>query len=387
MADFIPYGRQAISEDDIQAVVDVLRSDWLTTGPAIQALEDDFAAAVETPHALSCSSATAALHLALAGLGVGPGDVCIVPAITFLATANAAIYCGAEIEFCDVCPETGLMTADSLKSALQRRGGKAAAVLPVHLAGQSVDMTAITPIARAAGAVVVEDACHAVGSYFEGRPVGACTLSDAATFSFHPVKTLAAGEGGMVTTRNAELAHAVSRMRSHGVERAPEFLERGFDEPWWYEMQSIGWNYRLTDMQAALARSQLRRLGEFRSARQALARAYDDALATVSEHIQPLERVDNCEPCLHLYPVSIDFNALGKGRSEVMQGLRERQIGSQVHYIPLYKQPFFRQRYGEMTLPGAEAYYARTLSLPLYASMSEDVPKRVVSNLVEVLGL
>lgn len=384
MAEFIPYGRQAISEADIEAVVEVLRSDWLTTGPAVTRLEEAFGQAVSAPCAVSCSSATAALHLALAGLGIGPGDRCIVPAITFLATANAALYCGAEVEFCDVDPATGLMTPETLRAAIERCGGRAAAVLPVHLAGQSCDMVAISEIARAAGAVIVEDACHAIGSSYQGVPVGACTYSDAATFSFHPVKTIAAGEGGMVSTRNEDLAQTMARMRTHGVERDPARLERGQDEPWWYEMQSIGWNYRLTDIQAALAGSQLSRLAEFKTARSELATAYDALLSGLAPKIMPMERVEACESCLHLFPVRIDFAALGLSRTMVMNGLRAHGIGSQVHYIPLYQQPYFRQRYGQMSMDGAEAYYAKTLSLPLFASMDPNAPERVVTALREV---
>lgn len=387
MSDFIPYGRQDISEDDIQAVIDVLRSDWLTTGPAVTAFEAGFAEAVDAPHAVSCSNATAALHLALAGLGVGPGDLCIVPAVTFLATANAALYCGAEVVFCDVDPQTGLMTPQCLAEALERAGGKAKAVLPVHLAGQTVDMPAIAEIARHHGLAIVEDACHAVGTLTGDGPVGACLHSDAASFSFHPVKTIAAGEGGMLTTRNMALAERFARMRSHGVERDRARHERQAEEPWWYEMQELGWNYRLTDMQAALAHSQLKRLGVFRKVRAALAARYDELLGEMGSMIQPMARVVGVQPCLHLYPARIDFAGLGRTRTEVMLGLREHGVGSQVHYIPLYKQPFFRARYGQTALDGAEAYYARTLSLPLYAGMAEGDPERVAEALKAVTGV
>lgn len=384
---FLPYGRQSIAEDDIQAVVDVLKSDWLTTGPAVSEFEAAFRSASTAPYALACSNGTTALHLALAGLGIGEGDVCIVPAITFLATANAALFCGADVVFCDVDPDTGLMTEAHLNEALDRAGNRAAAVLPVHLAGQAVDMAAISDIARAAKLRVVEDACHALGTVYAGQPVGACHHSDAATFSFHPVKTIAAGEGGMVTTRDEALASRIERLRSHGMERSPQHLERGADEPWWYEMQSLGWNYRLTDIQAALARSQLKRLDEFKRARQALAQRYDDVLAELAPHVLPIQRTPETDACLHLYPVRIDFARLGLTRTKVMNALRDRGIGTQVHYIPLYKQPFYRQRYGQTALDGAERYYARTLSLPLYASLDADAPDRVVAALGEVLGL
>ncbi len=387
MTDFIPYGRQSISEADIEAVIDVLRSDWLTTGPAIDAFELEFATAVESPHALSCANATAALHLALAGLGIGPGDICIVPAITFLATANAAIYCGADVVFCDVDAETGLMTPEALRAALEIAGDRARAVLPVHLAGQCVDMPAIAEIARKAGLGIVEDACHAIGTQTAAGPVGNTALSDAASFSFHPVKTIAAGEGGMVTCRDRALAGHIARQRSHGVERDRKRHHRRAEEPWWYEMQSLGWNYRLTDIQAALAHSQLKRLPEFKASRQALAVEYDRALQGLGPMIQPLMRMPDQDACLHLYPARIDFATLGVTRTAMMQGLRDRGIGSQVHYIPLYQQPFFRERYGETRLAGAEQYYAHTLSLPLYASLSADAPGRVVAAIAEIAGL
>lgn len=386
MARFLPYGRQSIDESDIEAVTDVLRSDWLTTGPAVADFETDFAAAVQSRHALACANGTAALHLALSALGVGRGDVCIVPAITFAATANAALYCGADIVFADVDADTGLMTPDHLENALARTpDGRARAILPVHLAGQCEDMARIGAIARAAGAGIVEDACHAVGSRYDEQPVGSCAHSDLSIFSFHPVKTIAAGEGGMVTTQDEALARRVRLLRSHGIERDPAHLEQDGGEPWWYEMQALGWNYRLSDIQAALAHSQLKRLDAFRERRTALAARYD-ALLAERPHIAPLKRTPDCDPCLHLYPVRIDFDGAGTNRCDVMTRLRERGVGSQVHYIPVPMQPFYRRKYGDQTPPGAAAYYGRTLSLPLYTQMSDEDPDRVVEALEQALG-
>jgi UDP-4-amino-4,6-dideoxy-N-acetyl-beta-L-altrosamine transaminase len=383
---FLPYGRQSIDDSDIAAVAAVLRSDWLTTGPAVDAFEADFAAKTGARHAIACSNGTTALHLALAGLDVGTGDVCIVPAITFMATANAAIYCGADIVFADVDAQTGLMTPDTLRQAIGRvSGGRLRAVLPVHLAGQCEDMAAIAGIADAAGAVVVEDACHALGTSWRGRPVGSCENSQAACFSFHPVKTIAAGEGGMVTTNDAALASRLRRLRSHGIERDPARMEQGQDEPWWHEMQELGWNYRLCDVQAALARSQLARLDAFAARRKALAAAYDGLLA---EHklVKALVRTPDCDPCLHLYPVRIDFAGADTDRATIMKALQARGIGSQVHYIPVPSQPWYRRRYGDQTPPGAAGYYQQTLSLPLFTDMAEDDPARVVAALDAVLA-
>ncbi|WP_300541213.1 UDP-4-amino-4,6-dideoxy-N-acetyl-beta-L-altrosamine transaminase [Maricaulis sp.] len=384
---FLPYGRQAIDDSDIDAVVDVLRGDWLTTGPAVDAFDTAFAAAVGAEHAVSCSNGTTALHLALAALGVGEGDSCIVPAITFMATANAARYCGAEAVFADVDAETGLMTPDTLAEALERADGPVRAVLPVHLAGQCEDLEGMARQATSAGAVLVEDACHAVGTVFRGAPVGSCAWSAAATFSFHPVKTIAAGEGGAVTTDDAEVAARLRRLRSHGIERDPSRHRRRAGEPWWHEMQALGWNYRLSDIQAALALSQLKRLPEFVARRRTLAQAYDRVFVDMAPLVQPLARTPDCEPCLHLYPVRIDFERAGISRAGVMTALRERGIGTQVHYIPVPDQPYYRDRYGAACLPGAGHYYARTLSLPLFVGMDDEDPLRVAAALGEALGL
>jgi len=384
---FLPYGRQSIDQADIDAVTDVLRGDWLTTGPAVGEFEKDFATATGAPHARACSNGTTALHLALAALGLGEGDVAIVPAITFMATANAALYCGAEVVFADVDAQTGLMTAATLQDAIDRAGGRVQAVLPVHLAGQTCDMPAIEPVARAAGAVIVEDSCHAIGTTTPWGEVGNCAHADAATFSFHPVKTIAAGEGGLVTTASAETARQIEILRSHGIERDPARHERQEDEPWWHEMQALGWNFRLSDIQAALARSQLRRLASFKARRQALAAAYDAALQGLAPLVQPIARIPGNEACLHLYAARIDFEASGLTRAQVMSGLREHGVGTQVHYIPVPDQPYYKARYGPSDLPGARHYYERTLSLPLYQGMSDDDPARVVAALKAVMGL
>ncbi len=383
----LPYGRQCIDDSDIEAVTRVLRSDFLTSGPEIDAFEAEFARAVDAPFAVACNSATAALHLALDGLGVGEGDICIVPAITFLATANAALYCGAAVVFADVDAATGLMTPATLAEALGRAGPAARAVLPVHLAGAMCDMPALSEAAHQAGLAVVEDSCHALGSLDgRGRPAGASDLSDAATFSFHPVKTLACGEGGMVTTRSEALASHMRRARSHGVERDPARFRRreGAHEAWWYEMVQLGWNYRMPDINAALGRSQLQRLPAFAARRRALAAQYETALAALAPRVQTPAEAPG-DPCRHLYNVRIDFEAAGVTRAEVMARLKADRIGSQVHYIPLYHQPFYAARHTAGPLPGAEAHYARTLSLPLWPGMSHGDPERVVQALGRAL--
>lgn len=383
-AGFLPYGRQTIDEDDIAAVTEALRADFLTTGPRVEAFEDAFAAVVGAGHAVACSNGTTALHMAMMALGVMEGDVCIVPAVTFVATANAARFQGAEVTFCDVDPDTGLMTPETLDRALNVAGG-AAAVLPVHLAGRMVDMPRVRALAANAGAAVVEDACHALGSTGASGRAGDCTHSEMACFSFHPVKTIATGEGGMVTTNDAGLAERLRQARNHGILRDPTlFTEPGHaDEPWYYEQQTLGWNYRLPDLLCALGLSQLGKLEAFVERRLSLARKYDSLL----QPLAPLVRTIPTEgrPGLHLYVVLIDFTAAGVDRAEVMERLRTKEIGSQVHYIPVHRQPYYVERYGRETLPGADAWYARCLSLPLYPAMADDDTDRVVDALAEAL--
>jgi dTDP-4-amino-4,6-dideoxygalactose transaminase len=334
---------------------------------------------------VACSNGTAALHLAMLALEVGEGDVCVVPSITFLATANCARHVGAEVVFADVDPDSGLMTETTLADAIARCGGRRiAAVLPVHLRGDVCDLPAIRRLADSAGAAVVEDACHALGSRmtFAGQPASAGDgrWGDLAVFSFHPVKTLTTGEGGMVTARDPALAERLRLMRSHGMIRPP-----GTD-PWWYEMPEPGFNYRLPDVLCALGLSQLAKLTGFAARRRTLATRYERALAGLAPTVRLATRPAWSNPALHLLTVLIDFAAAGKTRAEVMAGLRERGVGSQVHYIPVHSQPYYRERYGEVLLPGAEAWYARCLTLPLFPAMEDGDVDRVVGALEEVLA-
>lgn len=376
---FLPYGRQQIDDSDIAAVAEVLRSDWLTTGPAVEAFESAFAAVTGAKHAVACANGTAALHLAALALGLGPGDRVVVPSITFLATANAPHQTGAEIVFADVDADTGLLTPALLEEAIARAGGPVQAVFPVHLAGQSADMDGISEVARQAGAQVVEDACHSLGGRdAAGAPVGGCRRAGLATFSLHPVKIIAAGEGGVVTTNSPELAASLRRMRNHGMVRD------GFAEPWFYEMQEPGFNYRLSDIHAALAHSQLRRLNDFVARRQALMERYERLLAPLAPLVRPIPRVAGT-PAWHLNAVLIDFDALGLTRSDVMEQLRDSGVGSQVHYIPVHRQPYYRERYGALDLPGAESWYSRALSLPLFPSMTDSDVDRVVETLAALV--
>lgn len=398
--DFLPYGRQAVDDDDITAVADVLRSPFLTTGPAVEAFEAALAERTGAKHAVACSSGTAALHLAALALGLGPGDWAVVPAITFLATANAVRFTGADVIFCDVDPDTGLMTADAFEAALAANPGKRVrAVLPVHLAGQPADPAGIAAVAHARGIAIIEDACHALGTSYPAQDgtdtaaVGACRHADAATFSFHPVKTITSGEGGAVTTRDGETARRLRLLRNHGMIRADADFENAdlaFDEngganPWYYEMAEPGYNYRLSDIHAALGLSQLKKLDRFAAARRRLVTCYDAALAFLAPTVRPTGRVSGCTVAWHLYLVLVDFEAAGTNRAEVMNGLRSHGIGTQVHCIPVPFQPYYRRLYGQADLPGARAYYARTLTLPLFPAMTEGDVDRVAGALGIVL--
>ena len=381
---FLPYGRQTIEDDDIEAVAQALRADYLTTGPTVAAFEDLFADTVGAGYSVACSNGTATLHLAMMALDIGPGDVCIAPSITFLATASCAAYVGADVVFADVDPDTGLMTAETLSDALERaKGRRVRAVLPVHLRGEICDLPALKALADGAGAVLVEDAPHALGGRYrfddEVGSVGDGRYGVMASFSFHPVKTIATGEGGMLTTNDAVLAERLRRFRSHGMSR-PD----GAD-PWIYEMVQPGFNYRLPDIACALGISQMGKLPRFAARRRRLAALYREALAPLAPLVTLPPPMLWSDPVLHLMCALIDFEAAGVTRREVMEGLSTRGIGSQVHYIPVHGQPYWQARNGPLALPGAEAWYERCLSLPLYPAMEDGDVERVVTALREVL--
>lgn len=401
----LPYSRHAIDEDDIAAVVEVLRGDWLTTGPHVREFEAALAQQCGAEHAVSCASGTASLHLASLALGLGPEHTVIVPTMTFAATANAPRLAGAEIEFADCDPNSGLMGLAQFEDALtrlRRSGRRASAVFPVDLAGQCSDLEAIAARARAEGLAIVEDSCHALGTRYQRRDgqwhaVGGCADSDVTVFSFHPVKTIAAGEGGAVLTRDPDLARRLAMFRNHGVHREPaQFTDKeaGFEHargnpqvnPWYYEMTALGLNYRLSDINCALAKSQLGKLEQFVAARRQLVARYDSLLGPLGPLVKPVARQPHCRAAWHLYSVLIDFAASPLTRGQLIRALEERGIRSQVHYIPVHRHPYYRDRYGAINLPGAEAYYRRTLSLPLFVGMEERDVDRVVESLAELLG-
>ena len=395
---FLPYGRQSIDEDDIAAVAAALRGDFLTTGPLVGRFEAAFAAKTGAAFAVCCNSGTAGLHLAALAAGWVEGDVVIVPSITFLATANAVRYVGAEVVFADVDPESGLLTPDTLEEAVTRAacaGGRLRGVMPVHLKGVAADMAAIAAIAERHGLLIVEDAAHAVGTTYGNGSciVGANRHAAMTVFSTHPVKTLTTGEGGVVTTESEDLARALRRFRSHGMEADPASwsdvargMEDGAPAPWYYEMAEPGYNYRLPDINCALGLSQLAKLDRFLARRAELATLYDRLLSPLAPLVRPPKRPADCRPGWHLYAVQIDFAAAGLSRSDLMRRLRADGIGTQVHYIPVHTQPYYRERYGDLPLPGAEAFYSGTLALPLFPAMSDADAERVVERLTAHLG-
>ncbi len=393
----LPYGRQLIEDDDVDAVVAVLKSDFLTTGPEVPAFEAAFAEAVDARFAVACSSGTAGLHLAAMAVDTGPGTAVVVPSITFLATANAFRLMGAEVVFADVDPDTGLMTPATAREALARATQAPKAIVPVHLGGQTADMAGLATVADEAGAVLVEDACHALGtSYRTGgnsHTVGSGAHAVAAVFSLHPVKTVTAGEGGVVTTNDPTLAERLARFRNHGMVRTPEqftdgeraFAADGTANRWYYEMPAVGLNYRLTDIQAALARSQLAKLPRFAETRQRLVAFYDQRFAHLASVLRPVTLVPECDAVRHLYQVLIDFDAVGLDRNAFMAALAADGILTQVHYIPVHRQPYYRSMAQDLDLPGADTFYARTLSLPLFAAMDEADAERVAQAVERLL--
>lgn len=380
----IPYGRQDVTPADIAAVSEVLASDWLTQGPAVPRFERALSQSCGATHAVAVNSATSALHLACLALGLGPGDWLWTSPITFLASANCARYCGAQVDFVDIDPRTYNLSVQALARKLEaaRAAGRLPkVVVPVHLAGQSCDMAAIHALGREHGFRIIEDASHAVGGRYQGLPVGCCRYSDITVFSFHPVKIITSAEGGMALTNDAHLAERMALLRSHGMTRDPARMSRQADGPWYYEQVDLGFNYRMTDMQAALGLSQLERLQGYVTRRHALAARYDQRLAGLPLTI-PWQHPDT-HSGLHLYIIRVDAGR----RRAVFDALRANDIGANVHYIPVHTQPYYRGLgHTTGTYPEAERYYAEAISLPMYATLRDDQQDRVVDVLREALA-
>lgn len=381
---FLPYGRQDITDADIAAVTAVLRSDFLTQGPAVPAFEKAQAQLAGAGHGVAMNSATSALHAACLALGLGPGQTLWTSPITFVASANCALYCGAQVDFVDIDPATLNLCPLALEAKLrqaEKNGKLPAIVVPVHFGGQSCDMAAIGLLAKRYGFKVVEDASHAVGARHEGLPVGACAHSDIAVFSYHPVKIITTGEGGMALTRDDALAGRLQMLRSHGITRDEARMEGASEGPWYYQQTGLGFNYRMTDIQAALGLSQLARLDGYVARRNALARRYRELLAGLPLRTQAL--LPGTLSAYHLFTVQLADSARRRG---VFDALRAAGIGVNVHYIPVHLQPHYRRMgFTAGQFPHAEAYYAGAISLPMFPGMGDGDVERVASLLRRLL--
>lgn len=398
---FLPYGKQTITDEDKQAVLEALDNPFLTTGPKVSEFETAFASYLGAEHAVSFANATAALHIACLALGVKSGDTVLTPTMSFAASTNCASYTGAKIEFMDCDPISGLVTPQTFVEAAERaeKAGRPAKVaVIVHINGEAADIVGIAKEAKARGIEIIEDSCHALGTTYTDHDgkiqnVGSCQYSAFSSYSFHPVKTITSGEGGMLTCKDAKLARFVADMRSHGITRDADvfedkelaFDENGNPNPWYYEMQSLGFNYRLTDIACALGLSQLNRMDDIGSRRREMKALYDDLFAKTNLPVTCIPTAEGSDAVRHLYPVLMDFKAHGLTRAAFCQKLKEQGVGTQVHYIPTHMLPYYVNTYGKQSFKGAESYYDKVISLPFYPGLSDHDIARVVDVIKKVL--
>lgn len=384
----IPYGRQDINEHDIQAVVDVLRSDFLTQGPVVPAFEHAVKSYCGANHAVAVNSATSALHISCLALGVGSDDIVWTTPISFVATANCALYCGAKVDFVDIDPRTYNLNVESLAEKLEhaeRHGCMPKVVIAVHLAGQSCDMAEIFRLAQRYGFKIIEDASHAIGGKYKNEPIGSCRYSDITVFSFHPVKIITTGEGGMALTNDAKIAAQLARLRSHGITRYPEEMTRVPDGPWYYQQIELGFNYRMTDIQAALGLSQMQRLDEFVAKREVIASRYDEMLTDL--WVTTPHRDPDSNSAWHLYIVRLDSDKIKFSQRDVFERLRSFGILVNLHYIPIYRHPYYEAMgFSKSEFPNAEKYYSEAISLPMYPALSKEQQAQVVARIKTPVG-
>jgi len=378
-----PYTRQHIEEEDISAVLKVLRSDWLTTGPEVDAFERDFCTRTGSQAAVAVANGTAALHAACFAAGFGPGDEVLVPSCTFLSTANAVCFVGATPKFVDIVPESLTMDVDKAAALV---GPRTKGIIPVHFGGVAADLAAIRELADRHDLTIIEDACHAPGASYRDAPVGDCRFGHMAAFSFHPTKQITAAEGGMVTVNDDRLAARLKQFRNHGSVRSPEELERN-EGPWWYEMQDLGFNYRLSDLHAALGRSQLGRLDRFVTYRRKLSALYRKLLAGHDLVLGFQEEPDYAISACHLMLVRIDFERSSLSRAEYMAALKRRGVNAAVHYIPVNRHPWYQRSFSDQTgaTPLTDEYYRQCLTIPLSTLMEEEDVNYVAGCLLEEL--
>jgi UDP-4-amino-4,6-dideoxy-N-acetyl-beta-L-altrosamine transaminase len=382
----IPYGRQDINQADIQAVVDVLNSDFLTQGPAVPAFEKTVTDYCDANYGVAVNSATSALHIACLALGLGQGDWLWTSPNTFVASANCGLYCGAQVDFVDIDPKTYNLCADKLEQKLiqaEKQGKLPKIFIPVHFAGQSCDMRRIYQLSQQYGFKIIEDASHAIGGKYLGQPIGGCRYSDITVFSFHPVKIITTAEGGLAATNQPELAEKMQLLRSHGITRDQNHMTKPSEGGWYYQQIDLGFNYRMTELQAALGVSQMQRLDEFVVKRHQLAQHYDETLMELPI-VKPYQHPDNYS-ALHLYPILLELDKISKTHTEVFQALRDYGLGVNLHYIPVHTQPYY-QRLGFKAgdFPEAESYYQRAISIPMFYGLA-DRQHEVVSVLKQVL--
>jgi len=384
----IPYGRQDITQEDIDAVTEVLHSDFLTQGPMLPMFEKDVADYCKAHRAIAVNSATSALHLACLSLGVGPGDTVWTSPITFVASANCARYCGASVDFVDIDPQTYNLSAARLAEKLEQAaaaGRLPKVVIPVHLCGQPCEMEAISALSKKYGFSIIEDASHAIGGRYKGEPIGNCRYSDITVFSFHPVKIITTGEGGMALTNDHALANKMVRLRSHGITRDPAEMTHAPDGQWYYQQLELGFNYRMTDIQAALGISQMRRLDQVVAKRHVLADRYDNLLKDFPV-TTPWQHADSYSG-FHLYVIRMNKDEMKTSRSEVFERLRFGGVGVNLHYIPVYRHPYYaRDGFNSNDFPEAERYYAEAISLPMYPALTEAQQIEVVHRLMTPIG-
>jgi UDP-4-amino-4,6-dideoxy-N-acetyl-beta-L-altrosamine transaminase len=381
--EIIPYGRQDIMQSDIDAVVSVLQSDYLTQGPMVPKFEQAVASHCGASHALAVNSATSALHIACMALGLGPGDWLWTSPVTFVASANCGLYCGARVDFVDIDPRTYNLCPLALERKLiaaEQAGRLPKVVVAVHLCGQPCDMQTIHKLAQRYGFKLIEDASHAIGGRYKGNPIGNCEYSDITVFSFHPVKIITTAEGGMALTNSTNLANKMALFRSHGITRDPAQMTHEADGPWYYQQIDLGYNYRMTDLQAALGVSQMQRLDSYITRRHQMARRYDELLAKLPVST-PWQHPDS-HSGLHLYPIRLQLKKISKSHQDVFESLRAQCIGVNLHYIPVHTQPYFQQmgfKVGDF--PEAERYYAESISLPMFQTLTEGQQNQVIAAL------
>jgi UDP-4-amino-4,6-dideoxy-N-acetyl-beta-L-altrosamine transaminase len=385
----IPYGRQDVQDSDIAAVIEVLQSDFLTQGPTVTRFEQTVAEHCHAQYAVAVNSATSALHIALMALDVGPGDVVWTSPNTFVASSNAALYCGATVDFVDIDPDTYNMSVVALADKLDKAehaGKLPKVVIPVHFTGQACDMQGIYDLAQRYGFKVVEDASHAIGGKYKGQPIGNCAYSDITVFSFHPVKIVTTAEGGMALSNDVGLAEKMMLYRSHGITRDPELMTQAPDGPWFYQQITLGYNYRMTDLQAALGISQMQRLDGYIQRRHDIASRYNRELLDLPLALP--RQADYGHSAFHLYVIQLDVNAIAPlTHAQVFHGLRDRGIFVNLHYIPVHTQPFYQAMgFGWGDFPEAEAYYKGAISLPMFPAMTGGEQTQVIQALYEILA-